>query len=188
MTTASPAVLVTGAQASGKSTTARALARALGAAVLDQDSLTNPLVDVVAGMIGAEDYADRRLAALVRQARYECVHRAAVDCLTVGRPVVLVAPYTSERRSTAAWHAVREKLAAAGGEVTMVWLRIDGAEVVRRLTERAVPRDRTKLADPEAFAAGLDLTPPVGPHLAVDATLDTGSQVAVIRAALGRTG
>lgn len=188
MTTRSPAVLMTGAPASGKSTTARALAGALGAAVLDQDSLTNPLVDVVAGMIGAQDYADRRLAALVRQARYECVHRAAADCLAVGRPVVLVAPYTSERRSTAAWHAVRERLTAAGGEAVMVWLRIDGAEVVRRLAERAAPRDRAKLADPAAFTAGLDLAPPVGPHLAVDATLGTDAQVAAIRAGLGGAG
>ena len=44
-------VVLTGAPGSGKSSTARALAAEWHAAVLDQDAMTNPLVDVVSTLL-----------------------------------------------------------------------------------------------------------------------------------------
>src|SRR5205085_6882877 len=91
-----PAVLVTGWPGSGKSTVGRALARLLGAALVDQDTVTGPMVDVVAGLGGVHDLDDDRLARPTRDARYETSAAVAEDNRQVGMPVVLVDPFSRE--------------------------------------------------------------------------------------------
>lgn len=177
-------VVLTGAPGSGKSSTARALAAGGNAAVLDQDAMTNPLVDVVMGLIGARDYDDPRLAALVRSSRYACLLRVAADCVAAGVSVVLVAPFTAERRDPDAWNRLEREVEEFGGRARLVWLRIDPAELAARLRERDAPRDAAKLRDPVAFVAGLDLAAPTTPFLEVDAALTPTEQAARIRAAL----
>lgn len=177
-------VVLTGAPAAGKSVTGAAFARLTGAAVLDQDTLTNPLVDVVAGLLDVRDYADPRLAAATRDARYECLLRVAEDCVRVGVPVVLVAPFTTERQDAAAWERLAGRMAAAGGRARLVWLRITPEELERRLVGRAAARDATKLADVRAWVAGIDLAEPAVPFVEVDAAAAPQLQAERIRAAL----
>jgi predicted kinase len=167
------AVLLAGAPATGKSTLSRLVARELRAAVIAQDVATGPLVSVVQRLVGIDDLDDPRLAGLTREPRYRVVLDLAVDNLAAGMPVVLVAPFTSERTDPAAWSATRDRLVAAGGTPMLVWLRLEPTEVLRRLRERGAARDAAKLADEAAYLAGLAATarkPPVVSHLALDAT------------------
>lgn len=173
-------VLVTGAPGAGKSTTAAALARLLGAALLDQDTMTNPLVDVVASQVGVHDFDDPRLASLVRTPRYESLLAVARECVGVGVPAVLVAPFTSERSDPAVWEAMAARIHGWGARARLVWLRISGDELVARLSGRDATRDAAKLADPESWVRGLDLTAPVAPALAVDATLPAAEQARLV--------
>ena len=177
-------VALTGAPGSGKSATARALGRLWGAAVLDQDTMTNPLVDVVAGVVGVRDYADPRLSGLVRDARYACLLGTAADCVAVGVPVVMVAPFTAERLDPTAWTRLAEQVAAAGGRAGLVWLRIAPDELARRLRERGAARDAAKLVNVDSYVRGLDLGAPTTVHLEVDASLPPEKQALAIRAAL----
>lgn len=163
------AFVMTGPPGAGKSSTGRELASLTGAAVLDLDSLTNPLVDVVVQALGGEGYDDDRVGPLVREARYECLLRTAEDCLRAGTPVVLVAPFTAERTDLTAWMGMATRLSEAGGDACLVWLRISREELGRRLRERGAERDETKLRDLTSYLASLDLSPPDTPHLAVDA-------------------
>jgi predicted kinase len=168
-----PAVLLSGAPASGKSTLSHLVARELRAAVIGQDIATGPLVDVVQRLVGVDDLDDPRLAGLTRDARYRVLLDLAVDNLAAGMPVVLVAPFSMERADPAAWAATRDRLVAAGGTPLLVWLRLEPADVLRRLRERAAPRDAAKLADEGAYLARAAATAgdqPVVPHLALDAT------------------
>jgi predicted kinase len=165
-----PAVLVTGAPATGKSTLARQLARLLDGALLDQDVATGPMVDVVSGLVGVDDLDHPRLAGLTRAARYEVLTALAVDNLAVGRPVVLVAPFTRERSDLAAWDAIAGRLTDAGGRPLLVWIELPVEEILVRLRRRAASRDVGKLAQGAAYereliAAG---AAPVVPHLALD--------------------
>ena len=167
-----PAVLLSGAPASGKTTLSHLLAREMRAAVIGQDVATGPLVDVVQRLVGIDDLDDPRLARLTREPRYRVVLDLAADNLAAGMPVVLVAPFTAERADPAAWSATRDRLVAAGGTPLLVWLRLEPAEVLRRLRERGAARDAAKLTDEAAYLAGLTRAcgPPVVPHLALDAT------------------
>jgi predicted kinase len=165
-----PAVLVTGAPATGKSTMARQLARLLDGALVDQDVATGPMVDVVSGLVGVDDLDHPRLAGLTRAARYEVLTALAVDNLAIGRPVVLVAPFTRERTDLAAWEAIAGRLSDAGGRPLLVWIELPVEEILVRLRRRAAPRDVGKLAQGSAYereliAAG---AAPVVPHLALD--------------------
>jgi hypothetical protein len=192
------AVLVGGPPATGKSTLAQALAPQLGAAVLDLDVATGPLVRVVSELIGVHDLDDPALAKLTRTARYDTLLDLADANLRAGRPVILVAPFSAERTQPAAWAATTRRLTAdrvmgdrvmgdrVMGDPTMVWLYLPPDELVRRLTRRALDRDENKIADPESFLSGLDLAPPAIPHLALDASQPTATLVQSILDHLSR--
>jgi predicted kinase len=180
-----PAVVLTGAPATGKSTLGTLLAGRLRAAVIDQDVATQPLVDVVASLVGVTDLDDPRLASVTRAARYEVVTALAEANLRAGTPVVLVAPFTSERASPAAWALLHDRLAAAGGRPVLVWLSLSAAEIVARLRARGAVRDAAKLADP-GYAATLSPAAPVVPHLEVPAGRPPAELARVVVAHLTR--
>jgi predicted kinase len=184
-----PVVLLSGAPASGKTTLSHLVARELRAAVIGQDVATAPLVGVVQRLVGIDDLDDPRLADLTRQARYRVVLDLAVDNLVAGIPVVLVAPFTVERADPAALAATHDRLAAAGGTPLLVWLRLEPAEALRRLRERAADRDAAKLADEAAYLSGtaaMACDPPVVPHVALDATLPPAELARAVLDALPR--
>ena len=168
------AVLIGGPPATGKSTLAAALAPRLGAALLDLDVVTGPLTRVVSGLIGVRDLDDPALARLTRDARYDTLLGLADANLRAGLPVVLVAPFSRERAQPSAWAAATRRMA---GDPTMVWLHLPPQELIRRLTQRALARDEDKIRDPASFLTGLDLEPPVVPHLALDASQPTATLV-----------
>ncbi|CCH75352.1 conserved hypothetical protein [Nostocoides australiense Ben110] len=163
------ALLVTGAPGAGKSTVGAELARRLRAALIDLDPATEALTQVVAGLLTVDDLDDPRLANATRAARYSTIEALAVESLRVGTDVVLVAPFTAERRDPAAWSALRGRLESAGARVVLVWLRITPAEITRRVAQRGAQRDLAK-GDP-GWIGRLDLTAPVVPHLVADASL-----------------
>ena len=161
------AILVCGAPGSGKSTVGALVARRLHAALLDLDTATASLTAVISAIHGTDDLDDAELVRLTRAARYEALSALAEDNLAVGVSVVLVAPFTTERRDPNAWDHLRRRMARSGGDACMVWLRIPAEEVVRRVELRGAARDLAKLRSD--WPAGLDLGPPAVPHLEVDA-------------------
>ncbi len=182
-----PVVVLTGAPGTGKSTIGRLLAGRLQAALLDQDVATMPLVDVVRRLVDTDDLDDPRLASLTRAARYEVLAALAVDNLSAGVPVVLVAPYTIERAEPQPWTELRSRLVAAGGVPLLVWLFLEPAEIVRRLRARGAVRDQAKLLDQSTYLAKLSSlsTSPSVPHLPVAADLPPHVLMERVMAALG---
>lgn len=184
----SRALLVAGPPASGKSTLGRTLARRLHGAVLDQDVLTNPLVTVVAGLLGAGDDLDHpRLRELVRDARYECLLDSAQLQLGCGTPTVLVAPFTAETQDPERWRVVDRRLRDCGAsEVHLVWLAATSQLLERRMRLRSAPRDQARIADQQRRQGWLEsVRPPVVPAVLVDASLPRAGQADMVLAALG---
>lgn len=179
------ALVVTGPPGAGKSTTATAAARRLGAGVLDLDSMTNPLVETVATALGVADFGDPRFAELTRTARYECLLRTAEDCLAAGVSVALIAPFTRETRDSERWRELADRLSRAGGEPVLVWVSVTPEVLAERVRTRGAARDAEKLADLPAYLASLDLTAPPVPHLELDGRRTPQEQAEALLAALG---
>jgi len=180
------AVIVAGPPATGKTTLGAALASQLNAAFLDLDVATQALTDVVASLVGVRNLDDTRLAELTRDARYETVIGLAESNLNLGVAVVVVAPFTQERRDLQAWHRLEHRLTSAGGNPTLVWLSAEPAELIRRMRARSAERDAAKLLDDADWLARVDLAAPVGPHIALDAGRPLADSVSVVLCQLSR--
>jgi predicted kinase len=178
--------VIAGAPATGKSTLGRCLAARLNAALIDQDVATTALVDVVRELVGVNDLDDVRLARLTRSARYETITALAVDNLVAGMPVVLIAPFTSERTGPAMWSQLRTRLEDAGGTPVMAWLSLPPAEILARMRRRSASRDMKKIAQGTEYLRRLSASaqPPSVPHLRLDARLCTPSLAAQVEEAL----
>jgi predicted kinase len=177
-----PVLMVSGPPASGKSTLARELATRRRAVLLDLDVLTAPLTSVVAALLGVDDLDAAPLAQHSRAARYETLQAVAADNVRLGLAVVLVAPFSSERRDPVAWGRFADPLRAAGGVPHLVWLQIPRDALLGRMTARAAERDRAKLAAASTFLARADLAPPSISHTVVDALASIEDQVAAVDA------
>jgi predicted kinase len=166
---------VAGIPGSGKSTLGRALAVELGATLLDQDTATNPLLAEIARLVGAgDDWDHPALRGSVRQARYACLLDVAAENVLVGRPVVIVAPFTGEVADPVRWAALPERF--PGVPVRLVWVAVSAAEAQRRRRARNLPRDAAWVG------AGADVMPappvPVVPYLAADGAVDPAAEAA----------
>jgi predicted kinase len=142
----------------------------LGATLIDQDVATGSLLSVIESLVNVDDIDDPRLATLTRAGRYQTITHLAEDNLRVGNTVLLVAPFTEERKNLHAWEELADRLhRAAGGAVTMIWLYLSREELLQRMRARGADRDAAKLSREQRFIDQLDLGPPVGPHIPIHA-------------------
>lgn len=161
-------VAVAGVAGSGKSTLGRALATALGAPLLDLDSITNPLLDrLPAAAIGGHWLASPHRDA-IRDGRYAALRAVTRDAVATAGRAVLVAPFTAELRGGEPWELLREAAGTAG--LCLVHLDGDPDLFAARRARRAEERDRHRPPSP----AG---PPPAVPVLTVDGALPTDQQV-----------
>ena len=164
------ALLIAGPPAAGKSMVGASLARTLGATLIDLDVATEPLFSVIQSLVKVDDIDDPRLSTPTRSPRYETLTRLAEDNLRIGNTVLLVAPFTEERKNLQAWEELVDRLRrAAGGAVTMIWLYLSREELLQRMRSRGAERDETKLGKERRFIDQLELGPPVGPHIPIHA-------------------
>jgi predicted kinase len=169
-------VIVAGPPGAGKSTVAPRIARALGAAWIDIDATFSPIVP----LLGPHPRE------VVRAAIYESLIAAAEAALEAGVHVVVAAPFTRERRDPDAWERLEARLSARGAVAELVWLHAPSELLLERLATRGATRDADKLADPASWLREAEPeAPPLGPHIAVDATDTEEHAVAQILRELG---
>jgi sugar-phosphatase len=169
-------VVVAGAAGSGKSTLGLELARSLGAALLDLDTLTNPVLEGLGSALAdGAHWNDAGLRVLVRPARYAALRATLADQVRAGGSAVLVAPFTAELLGGEEWQQLVE---AAGTTPQVVWLRASPELLAERRRIRSADRD-AHVVDPPAEHT------PLVPHLRVDASLPTAEQLADVLRRLG---
>ena len=161
--------MVAGPAGSGKSTLGEALAVRTGLPLLDLDTLTNPLLDVLGVHLPSGHWNDTRWRPVVRPARYACLLGAAADQVRAGVGAVLVAPFTAELAGGDDW----QRLLAAVAPVEPVVCWLDAPVPVRsaRVAARGAARDRASTAEPTPAAS------PRIAHLRLDAALPTAQLV-----------
>lgn len=171
-----PVLVVAGAAGSGKTTLGRELARRFGTALLDLDTLTNPLLDELDSLLdgphwnSAGPHSER-----IRVGRYAVLLAAARDLVEIGQRPVLVAPFTRELTAGAEWERLVSHVAPAASLV----VHVDGSPelLARRRAARGAERDAHRPVDAPAAK-------PLVPHLRVDAELSTPLQVDLVAHAL----
>ncbi|GAA1193123.1 HAD-IA family hydrolase [Prauserella alba] len=170
------AIGVSGPAGSGKTTLGRELATALGAPLLDLDSLTTPLLDRLHGPVLAEHWLAPPHGDTIRDARYAALRATAADVAATAGTALLVAPFTAELAGGRAWRELTEALAPA--ELRIVHLRGTPELFARRRAGRGAARDAHRPADSPPAA-------PAVPHIAVDAELTPQQQCFRVRRTLG---
>ncbi|MFI9410157.1 AAA family ATPase [Nocardia gamkensis] len=156
------AAVVCGFPASGKSTAANYLARVLGTAVLDKDRFAPLLEESVMARLSGDrfDRDSDTYRALIAPGIYDGLIRTGLT-LAPAFPVVLDAPFLSTIRDAAAHEmALSDYLRAYTGlpeavPVVTVWLDASPAVIRSRMLIRRAERDAPKLADWDAYHAGV---------------------------------
>ena len=173
------ALVVCGVPGSGKTTFARALAQKLGRALLDLDTLTNPLFEYAGGEFLVDvPSAEPNMRASVNDIRYTCLFDTARENLALGIDVIMVAPFTSERIFPAAWERLVDRLGVPVSRVHLLWLDTPPSEVVKRMRQRGSARDTQKLTQPHSFLAPEVTGPPGVAHIRIDGLRATSEQIA----------
>ena len=169
------ALAVAGAAGSGKTTLGRALARLLGAPMLDLDTLTNPLLDALGDDVFGGHWLSSAHAGAVRQGRYAALAATAAEVIETTGRVVLVAPFTRELAGGDEWHALVARVAPA--DVRVVHLVGDDALFAARRAARGQVRDVHR---PSTVPTQVGV-----PVVAVDARLSPKRQVRQVVRDLG---
>jgi hypothetical protein len=181
-------VAIGGVPGAGKSTLGRALAGAARAALLDLDTLTNPLMARLAAVTGAGDNLDDpSLRGAVRDARYTCLRDTAADVLGAGCSVVLVAPFTAERADPRAWQAFSGQLLAPPDRPLLVEVGLAPELALARRRRRGLARDRS-VGGPGGSAVPAPRAPSPVADLLADGAADPVAEAARLLAALRRSG
>ena len=145
------------------------LARRLHWALLDLDTLTNPLFQYAGGEFLVDvPSPGLNVRASINDIRYTCLFDTAQENLALGINVILVAPFTSERVFPEAWARLTEYLAIPGHRVHLAWLDTPPAEVVKRMQLRGAARDIKKLKESHRFLTPDVTAPPRVAHTRVD--------------------
>ena len=135
-------ILVAGEPASGKSTLGRSLARRLGAAYLDMDTISFPFLErCIRENHGFKDSA--RYRDHYRDAEYRSLLATAADNLATGIDCIVVAPFRLERANPALAAYLRERFRIDATTVG-IDIRIDRKRQLENIVSRGEARDTVK--------------------------------------------
>ena len=140
-------ILITSPPACGKTTLAKALAKALHETVyLDKDTLI-PLSNKVFEAAGEEvnrssDFFEKH----IRDVEYEVVLNFAFEAILYDSNVIINAPFSREIRDAEYIKKLRDKLGKLNAELKVVWIECSTEVCHKRMIERNSDRDTWKLS------------------------------------------
>ncbi|WP_129660592.1 AAA family ATPase [Rothia halotolerans] len=151
----SPLAFITlGVAGSGKSTVSRELSRMTGAAYLDKDTVTGPLVEFALNALG-QDPSDRESNQIyldqVMPVEYETLFALARQNLALGNSVVLDAPFVAYLADPAYLETTTAHAKWPETDIRIIHVHASEETIRQRLLERDNHRDRAKLGDWEGY-------------------------------------
>jgi len=131
-------VVLAGAAGTGKSTLGAVLAVRIGAALLDFDTLTEPLA---VALLGGRALGTPHEREVVRPLRYATLTAVALEVLGCGVGVVAAAPWTRELEDGAWLAHLTSQVGERGGRLVVAHLRCDEPVRLARVARRGAARD-----------------------------------------------
>ena len=155
-----PTVLLIGGYAgSGKTELGRIFARRTHWPMLDKDTTTRPVVEQALELLGQSpnDRESELYRKSIRPAEYDALIAAMIENVECGTSAIVTAPFSLELADRTWCDRMAANLARLGADLHVIWVRCDAESMRRHIRHRGAARDTTKLADWDAYVAGLDL-------------------------------
>ncbi|MFE0027088.1 GntR family transcriptional regulator [Amycolatopsis sp. NPDC059021] len=168
----SPRVLLIGGYAgSGKTELGRVLARETGWPMLDKDTLTRPVVEAALELLSLSPN-DRESDVYINKVRpreYEALTNAMTENVQCGNSAIVTAPFIREFSNSAWVNRTQATCDSMGATLHFVWVYCDVDTMHTYVRHRGAARDASKLANWDAYLAGIDLElRPPAPHTVID--------------------
>jgi len=171
-----PKVLLIGGYAgSGKTELGRILARLTHWPMLDKDTTTRAVVEQALELLGhsPHDRESDLYRTSIRPAEYEALIAGMIENVECGTSAIVTAPFALELADKTWCDRTAANLARLGADLHVIWVRTDAESMRRYIRHRGAARDAAKLADWNAWVAGLNLTfEPAIEHTVVNNSAD----------------
>lgn len=160
-------VIIAGCAGSGKTTVGKELARQLGYAYVDKDTVTREFTDYILNKLGS--FEGDRESDLYRNdilpIEYRITFKVCREVLENGVSVVLTIPFIGQIRDYQKWEAIRRE-ARIKDDVTVkfVWIKHDINTEKKNIKNRAAKRDQYKLEHWDEYAESVDGIEPVSEY------------------------
>jgi predicted kinase len=163
--------LIGGHAGSGKTELSRALARLTGWALLDKDTISQPLTEAALIALGESPVSreSKSYRTLIRPREYEALLAAMYENLRCGVSTIAAAPFLTEFADSGWVRQLRASCAELSASLRIVWVHCDPETMQNRIKVRNQARDSAKLSNWDSYLAGIDLGfRPATAHDAID--------------------
>lgn len=168
--------LVGGYAGSGKTEASKLLALKQRRPLLDKDTVTRPLLEVLMANLSGDPH-DRESATYlnkIRQLEYQCLMDTVWEIVEHGQSPIVTAPFLRELTRRTWLENVAIKCELFDVKLDIIWVTSDLLTMRDRLLRRGAGRDRWKLTNWGEYENGIDLAiRPLHRHRVLDNTADT---------------
>lgn len=157
---------VSGQAASGKSQFSRALAANRNLTIIDFDDTleeTKAKHQQLLSEVGMEKFLSQ-----VSLERYDDLMNRAFKEFSLGKSIVIEAPFTRHIADIDLWQKTVEPFVEAGVNPRLCWVSVTPEVRKQRLLDRASERDREKIEKVDEYIAMNPTTPPKVEHFAIN--------------------
>lgn len=125
-----------------------------------QGHADSPLQTHFRGSRAAYDRSSDFFEENIRNYEYDVILALGFEALSYDNTVLINAPFSREVRDAAYMQALKEKLAAQGAKLVVVWIVTDPEVCHQRMIQRNSDRDTWKLTHWDEYIAGVDFSIP----------------------------
>lgn len=152
-------VIITGCAGSGKTTVGKELAKQLGFAYIDKDTVTREYTDFILNELGS--FAGDRESELYRSRilpiEYRVTFKVCREVLENGCSVVVTIPFISQIKDWSRWLAIKEEARIDDSvDTKFIWIKHDIDTEKKNIIKRNAVRDKYKLQHWDEYAESVE--------------------------------
>lgn len=154
-------ILITSPPASGKTTLAKKLAKALKETVyLDKDTLVPLSIKVFEAAGEPVNRSSPFFEKMIRDVEYQVILDFGAQAIEYDSNVIINAPFSQEVRDKQYMQNLRARFAALNAEVCVIWISCSVETTHKRMLDRNSSRDTWKLAHWDEYVKMENFSPP----------------------------